>query len=112
MSEQSPNMHLNYNGHEFDLGRENATLFTFLGRAALNHVFIHNLEAQGEERCGYIFAGIEQTRDADNQMANYMAEQEYPMVLNQLEVPEVDQDAYMRAAAPDLDEIPDWLPEV
>lgn len=112
MSEQEPNMHINFNGQEFDLGRENATLFTFLGRAALNHVYIHNLEEQGETRGGYIFAGLEQTREAYNEMANYMAEQEYPMVLNQVRIPQCDEDAYMQAAARDIDTTPDWLPEV
>lgn len=109
MGELEPNMHINFNGSEFDLGREHATLFTFLGRAALNHVFIHSLESQGEQRNGYIFAGLRETQDAYNTMANYMTENEYPMVLNQLEVPSPDMEAYLRAATRDIEQRPDWL---
>lgn len=110
--EQEPNMHINYNGTEFDLGRNNATLFTYLGRAALNHVFIHHLSGQGENRGGYIFAGVEQTREAYEQMAEYMSQEQYPMVLNQPEIAQCDEDAFLRAASRDIDNTPDWLPEV
>lgn len=112
MSEQEPNMHINFNGQEFDLKRENATLFTFLGRTALNHVFIHHLPNMAENNGGYVFNGYEPTREAYERMAAYMAAEEYPLVLNQPRVPQCDEDAFMRVIARDLDEIPDWLPEV
>lgn len=114
--EQEPSMHINFAGQELDLGRENATLFTFLGRAALNHVFIYNLSTQGEDRSGYIFNGIEGTHQAYQQMADYMLQNEYLAILNNPDVSQYDIDAFEGALsqviannAKDLDEIPDWM---
>ena len=57
------------------------------------------LNKEGEEASGaYVFAPSE----AFNALARLVIEKDYPMVLNMLEVPECDEDAFIRVNIADL----------
>ena len=91
-------MKIRINGEKFKPTPENTTLYTFAGQAMFNHVFLQ-LNKEGEEASGaYVFAPSE----AFNALARLVIEKDYPMVLNMLEVPECDEDAFIRVNIADL----------
>lgn len=105
-------------GREFEMRPDNATLYTFLGKTALggmefnnesvNHVFLVTGEEENETVTGtYIFATAEVYAD----LAGFMVENDYPMVLNRRDVPECDMNAYYRMIDQHVaaEDIPDTL---
>lgn len=90
------------NGEHLEATRDNARLYTFLGKAAcMNHIYIST-----ENSGAYIFNFI----DGFDVLSTYMIENEYPMYLNQTEVPQCDINAYDRAIK-NLSTDTDYLPE-
>lgn len=81
----------------YELERSNTTLFTFLGHTAFNHIYYSGND-EDDERF-YIFAH----QPAYEPIAAYMVENDYTMVLNQTEVPVVDQRAFFRSVMRDVD---------
>ena len=97
--EEEPRIELKINGESaYELNRLNSTLYSFLGRLAVyNHVFYHGTEDEDSDKF-YIF----EYQKSFAPIAQYMAENDYPMILNQPEVSVTDQEAYMRSATRDL----------
>lgn len=104
--EDEPVVNLTVNGEsQYELNRLNTTLHTFLGRLAVfNHVYYHDIHEEEVQESFYIF----QDQPGYPEIAQYMVDNGFTMVLNQSEVSVTDQEAYMRAAMRDLG---DTLPE-
>lgn len=92
MREDEPAMRLTKpDDTEFLATRDNTSLFTFLGRAALDHVFIKEEETETNTMMGtYIFS----SHKMYEKMAEYIFENDYPMYLNLREVAQCDQTAW------------------
>lgn len=100
--ENEPRANLNFGGEEIEANRGNTRLYTFIGHAALNHVFVR----LNGDRGAYIFNFVE----GYDTLARYMIENNYPAYINQTEAPQVDIDAYDRAIAK-MAEDADYIPE-
>lgn len=123
--EDDPFVNINMgDGTRHRLDRASATLYTFAGRtllgdtlfdnANLNHIFLQTSEGTETTSMGlYIFRAF---RPQYEQLAYYMREHEFPMVLNQRRAPECDLAAYFRQAEETADkfatEIPDFPDEI
>jgi|GEM_PF-3706389 len=101
---------------EFRMTRFNSSLYTFVGKTAIeggdidnqnfNHIFMHR-EEEGETVGRYMFV-TPQTQELFNSIAGFMLKHEFPAVINQNEVPECDRIAWAKAQTQDLgDYIPD-----
>ena len=106
MSEYEP-MHLEmHDGSDFEATRDNTSLFRHLGKYAIyDHVFIVTNEE--ESRGTYVFS----VHHTFEQMANYMAENRYPMHLNLTEAAQCDIDAWERMIQLDVESDGDFVPE-
>lgn len=110
MSELEPLIVAVINGNEYEMTRQNSRLYTFLGKAAFTHIFI---EVQSDEKVStgiYLFEQI--IPDEFPKLAGYMAANQYPMHLNEVNVPEGDIDVLQRhltASDGDLDIPDDWI---
>lgn len=104
MSESDPQLELRIRGEQFFATRENTTLFTFFGSLAMfNHVFLELGEQDEHTALGaYVFCD----HPAYEQIGNFVAEHNFPMVLNRNEVPPCDEDAWTNAHP-----IEDFVPE-
>lgn len=124
MSEQEPYFNLDMgNGEKVRCDAENTTLYTFIGKtaigdiifdnSALNHVYVE-LEETDEDNnlLGMYF--FERFHNLYQQMAEFIGQNEFPMVLNSREVLECDLRAYMRQVDIEVQKfsskIPDSLP--
>lgn len=94
---------------EFLMTRHNSTLFTFVGNLATrNHVFLE-YEVDEKTRSGtYIFAHS----NVFTELVGFMAEYDYPMVINHNEVPDCDEQAFQNSldqltGTIDSDHVPD-----
>lgn len=110
--EEMPRIKLNMPSGEFEATPLNTTLFTFLGRlACYDHIFLQTGDETDEAMVGtYIF----NQHSVYDEMAAFLVENNYPMLLNRIETPDCDIDAFNRMvsqSASDLDSgIPDeWL---
>lgn len=106
--ENEPIMKIETNVGEIESKRDNTTLFTHLGRlACYDHVFIQTSTEDGVAGGIYVF------RDAEvfDQMAEYMVENEYPMVLNKIDVAECDLKAFDNMVSNNTKDVGDYLPE-
>lgn len=116
MSENTPEanepaMYLTFGGEEYEVRRENASLYMFLGNLALyNHVFIHleDNPDSGDAIGTYVFS----MHDQFESIRDYMMDNDYPLHANLLEVAECDLQAYddmIKQAVQDVDTVPeDW----
>ncbi len=77
-------------GQEIIADRMNTKLYTFLGRAAFNHIFI-TAEQRGSQRIGSFVWGHNK---AYPEMAAYMVAYNYPRDLDALVVPASDLEAF------------------
>lgn len=80
------------NGAEILGTRENTRLFTFLGRAAFNHIFL-TLEKEGNVQRGHYIWAVTPENELNPNFdiaTAYMFENDYPCNLNSVEVPEWD----------------------
>ena len=117
MSEQYPKprqdgepfMQVSINGEQNELIRSNTALYTFLGRAAMNHIFYEKSRnpVDGTTTGAWFFQQVMPEQYA--LMEAYMRENQYPIYDNMLEVPEMDINALERQLLRDIDETPDWL---
>lgn len=108
-NEDEPVAHINVGEREFEVNRGNTRLFTFMGRLALyNHVHYSDRE---NDVAFYVFNFV----NGYNELASFVAENDFTMYLNQTEVPQCDLDAYdraIKASMKGLDSVPeDWLDE-
>lgn len=83
---------LNVQGKEFLMNRDNTSLFTFLGRAAFNHVFI----SMNEDMGAFVFRTTETTEMFDR-LVEHVQEHNYPQHLNLNDITEGDKAAYFKA---------------
>lgn len=108
--EEMPTMKLNMaEGREFDSTPLNTTLFTYLGRlACYDHVFIQTGDEDDATMVGtYVF----NTHPVYPEMTQFMLENNYPMVLNRIEVPDCDVDAWQRMVAQQTDDLEGGIPD-
>lgn len=103
MSEQEPTLNLNMGEERFELTRRNTTLYTFLGRTAIgdvafdnasaNHIFFYMGQNEQDQPTGMYF--FERFHPIYQDIAEFAIEHSFPIVGNQLRVPECDLKAYM-----------------
>ena len=103
MSDKDPSLRLNMGkGRKLELTHENTTLYTFLGKTALNdiefdntalnHVFIRlRDDKEGNPRGMYVF---ERFHPAYKDIASFAIEHSFTAVLNQRQIAECDLKAY------------------
>lgn len=84
---------------EMEMRRDNTVLNTYLGRAAFNNILIAD-----EESCMRIFTEVGQF----DMLTEFIQDNNFQMVLNQIEVPELVQEEYVEMT---MSHLPDWLPE-
>lgn len=87
-------LHASINGEEYEIGPNDASLFTFIGKRALyDHVFIQLDEEDGGKVTGvYVFSSL---RPAVYElMRDHMMDYDYPLHLNLQEVADCDVAAY------------------
>jgi hypothetical protein len=120
--EQDPFITISLGGGEkVRMTRENGTLYTFLGRSAVgdldidntnfDHIFVQRGEGPEGGATGlYIFKAFQEHYKT---IADFMIEQQFPMILNQRTIPLCDMEAYMRevdrTTANFAEQIPDFL---
>ena len=84
---------------EFYATRHNTKLTTYLGRVAFNNIFVWD-----EEKSMRIFKEAPHYEELEE----YVLENNYPMSLNETEVPAEVQEMYVKTV---ISQIPDTLPE-
>lgn len=117
MSEQDHNWKFKIGGEPFEMTHQNGSLYTFIGKTVINgldvpnenfnHVFLIRSrdDEKNEVRANHVF------RDdpAFTQLAQFMMQHDYPMILNMHEVPQCDIDAWTNRVFRDLgDYPPEW----
>lgn len=114
MAEQLPDdvLPITCNGEPFNVDRFNTTLYTFIGELGMyNHVFIRTSDEESEDTSGgFAFQCAPPDNPVFQQLASFVLEHNFPMVLNMTRVPPCDRDAFMEASLTDLggtDFIPD-----
>lgn len=118
MSEKEPVIKLQIGDTEHLLRRDNARLYTFLGKAAFDHLFFTADEQPDPD----ILTGTFIPRDVlgtdqFDGVADYMRQNKYPLYENMPRVPDSDEEIITRIlGGKDVDDIndefPDWLPQV
>lgn len=104
--ENEPYVELHIPNEEVFLAtRQTARLYTHLGKLALyDHVYCND-----NERSFYVFSFV----NGFEELAQHMAENQYPLYLNQTEISDTDIEAYDRAIASiasKVEHVPDeWL---
>lgn len=99
--EDMPEAFINLGDEVLRATPENSRLITFLGREALNCILIG-----GEDYTMIMF----DTSEHYDELGSFMVENEYPLHLNQQEVPDEIMDYYVSLEAEDIpDTIPDWM---
>ena len=103
-----PEMKLQLPSGEFRATPENTTLFTFLGRlACYDHIFLQTGDEDERTITGtYVF----NQHSVFEEMAAFVVEHDYPMVLNRIEVPDCDLNAFnsmIHQNTNDIDHVPD-----
>lgn len=111
--DKEPSININLGNSNFEMNRENSFLYTFIGRAALNHIFIKRDDLpqpeDGNITATYLFRDLMPNKDVFDRIASLMQDKEFPQFLNQKDIPQCDVDAYMRTATQDLSG--DTIPE-
>lgn len=104
-----PEMKLHMANGEFVATPVNTTLFTFLGRLAMyDHVFLQTGEETEATIVGtYVF----NQHPVFREMAEFIMEQNYPMVLNRIEVPDCDVAAFNRMVEQSTGDLDGGVPE-
>lgn len=109
MSEREPKLTSEMNNAEYEVKRDNSQLWTFIGRAALDHIWLqHHVEDDGISVGSRFWRELFEDDVMFNRIACYMVAQSYEAHTNLIEVPETDMDAYVRFNSANEKE-PDWL---
>jgi len=94
---------------DYELGRENSALFTFMGKLALyDHIYYCDVQEQEVNESFYVFSFAKGFK----KLAKYMMENSFSAHLNMTEVGSGDVEAYLQASLADLrkaDHVPDWF---
>ena len=99
--EDMPEAFINLGDEVLRATPENSRLITFLGREALNCILV-----DGNDFRLVMF----DTAEEFDELGVFMVENEYPLHLNQQEVPDEILDYYVSMEAEDIpDTIPDWM---
>lgn len=105
--EDQPGMFLKVNGERFESTRDNTSLYTFLGQAAFNHIFV---VASEDPPAGFY---VWSHQNGYDEMEDYMVTNDYPMHLNAQEVSHGDRQAYdehIKEMCDDLESVPsEWV---
>lgn len=121
----SERMILRFGEREFETSPENTTLYTFLGKTALhgvemensrfNHMFFVTGEESEETVSGSYMFRTEENAETWDTIAQFLADNAYPMILNRRDVPDCDVTAYMNMLEnriqADTDDLGDFIPE-
>lgn len=101
--EDEPSLPLKWGDRRLEMTPRNSILYTFMGRTAVtsanetfeanNEVFNHVWIVTGENRGMYFWA--EHDPEEYAQMAHFMVEHSFPMLLNNREVPACDVQAWL-----------------
>lgn len=107
--EDLPTITLHMETGEFVASPINTTLFTFLGRLAIyNHIFVQTGDEDDRVMVGtYVFS----THSVYQDIVNFMVEEDFPMMLNRLEVPDCDVNAYNRMIEQHMGDVGDTIPD-
>jgi len=110
MSEHEPQINLSVGNNEFELRRENATLYTYLAHAAFAHIFIEDHSDERTKTGTFIPRELIGEENFDI-VALAMIENFYPAHINALEVSDGDAEIITRILSGGVeDEVPeDWL---
>ncbi len=102
----SEHLRVNLGGNEFESTPYNTTLFTFLGKAAINgvdfdisrvnHVFFESGNTEENTVQGSYLFRTESTAEVYDTIVQFMADNDWPMVINRRDLPQCDYDAYNR----------------
>lgn len=105
-----PKLNLMLGSEEFESTPFNTTLFTHLGRLAMyDHIFFQSEEQDDEEKVmtgSYLF----RQHPSFPKIANFMARNNFPMVLNKVEAADCDVAAFDRMIAQNMGDT-DTIPE-
>ena len=119
----SEHLMLNLGGNEFESRPDNTTLFTFMGKTALNgieydnsrvnHIFFQTGNEDDQTMSGTYIFRTEANAGIFDTILSHITTNDYPMVLNRRDVPQCDWDAFQRMIDQQAasEEIPDTLPE-
>lgn len=108
MSESFANLSFS-DGEKIEANRHNIILYRHFGRGALyDHLWVRRDDTHG----AYIWAQQPPENPAYATLAPVAVENEVEMHLNIRKVAECDLKAFGRAAMGDLEQIPEWMPEV
>lgn len=113
MENNEPKVTIEVNGKSFEFLRNNTTLWTFMGRTAIDHIWLEDhIDEDNVMNGTRFFRELFNEGDFDR-LSVYMVEAEYETHLNLREVPDADLEAYIgfsTSADGIIDTIPeDWL---
>lgn len=108
-----PAMYLTFCGEEYEVTRDDAALFMYMGKLALyNHIFIA-LEVDEDDEDAPAEAYIFSMNEQYEAVRDFMMDNDYPMHANLRYVADCDLDAYdemIKRAVKDIDTVPEeWL---
>ena len=113
--EKQPSISINLGKDKFEMTRENSSLHSFVGRAALNHIYLirDDLEQTDDDvLVTPLFRDLMGSTDTWDAIAQQMEAKEFPLYLNHPDVPPDTIDAYEKIALNQMSkEMPDTVPE-
>lgn len=92
---------------EFNMNRTNTSLFTFLGRSALDHLFLVHETEENKAYGTYVFSLNTHFDD----LVAFAIKHSFPAHLNMLAVAQCDQDAYDNAIQQAMTDLNDSFPD-
>lgn len=121
----SEHLRLTLGGQEFESTPDNTTLYTFLGKTAiqgiefensrLNHIFLQTGDETEDTITGSYVFRTDQNANIWDTIATHIMTNDYPMVLNRRDVPACDWEAFNRMleqkANEEAGDIGDFVPE-
>jgi hypothetical protein len=105
------NLVIALNGVDFELTRQNTSLFTFIGaNACKDHVFIV-LSDNPDGTCEGTYIFQEFMEQGFIAIENHIIAHDFPQHLNLNEASQVDNDAFERALSSEFSDLTDFIPE-
>lgn len=114
-NENEPYFNVEVNNKTYEMNRQNATLWTFLGRQALDHIWLEDHIDEDNVAVGTRFwREVFQDDSVFNRLAVFMVDQQYEAHISMRGVPDGDLEAYIDFSTSNIEgsDTPDWLPEV
>ena len=109
MNEKDPSFTIDLGKNHFELNKGNASVWSFLGRTALDHLFVTNKADENGDRTGSRLWREFFTDEDFSRVATHMANNGFETHMNLPNVPEDDMNAYIRFSTSGEEYIPeDW----